>query len=353
MEFVRSIGVSAFDGAAVIAGENDEGIFTEVEAVEGVEDLADRPIELLDHIPPGSALARAAKARMRDHGFVDIVGGKEDEKWGGSWGFEKFYGLSGEEIGDVFIDPAGGLSAGHEPNTRDAIDDRIGVVGIAMDFEDGIGVPTGGIGANFFFETDLDGILGIVADHRVIFDEDAGDAVAGGGDKESGIEAEFERAWADIAVINGGSVAEAEVPFSDESGGVTGVFEESGKGESGGGDEGGSIAGGDARAWLTPRVATGEEGEACGGANGGTGVGVGEADAIFGEAIDVWGEDMGGAVATKISVADIVGEDVEDIGERAWGLGGLRGRGEEEEKKKGAERRDHGRGGGWGRFFFL
>ena len=81
----------------------------------------------------------------------------------------------------------------------------------------------------------------------------------------------------------------------------------------------------------------GEEGEACGGANGGTGVGVGEADAIFGEAIDVWGEDMGGAVATKISVADIVGEDVEDIGERAWGLGGLRGRGEEEEGRKGRE----------------
>jgi len=353
VEFVCAIGVSAFDGAAVIAGENDEGIFAEVEAVEGVEDLADRPIELLDHIPPGSALAGAAKARMGDHGFVDIVGGEEEEEGGGSWGFEKFYGLSGEEIGDVFVDPAGGLSAGHETDAGDAIDNGIGVVGIAMDFEDGAGVTAGGIGANFFFETDLDGILGIVADHRVIFDEDAGDAVAGGGDKESGIEAEFERAWADIAVINGGSVAETEVPFSDESGGVPGVFKESGEGESRGGDEGGGIAGGDACAWLTPRVATGEEGEACGGANGGTGVGVGEAGAVFGEAIDVWGEDMGSAVATEISVADIIGEDVEDIGERTGGLGGLWGRGEEEEKKKEAERRDHGRGGGWGRFFFL
>ena len=73
---------------------------------------------------------------------------------------------------------------------------------------------------------DLDGIVGIEADDAVVLDVDARHAVARGRDDEAVVEADFERAGLDLAVPIGLAVAEAEVPFADDAGGVAGLLQD-------------------------------------------------------------------------------------------------------------------------------
>ena len=66
-----------------------------------------------------------------------------------------------------------------------------------------------------------------------------------------------------------------------------------------------------ADAW---RVATGKEGGAAGGALGGVGVELGEADAIARQGVDRGCAEVGGVVTGEVGVAEVVGEDEEDVG---------------------------------------
>ncbi len=43
-------------------------------------------------------------------------------------------------------------------------------------------------------------------------------------------------------------------------------------------------------------------------------MGVGEASAFLGEAIDVGGADFGGTVAGEVAVAEVIGVDEDDVG---------------------------------------
>ena len=152
----------------------------------------------------------------------------------------------------------------------------------------------------------------------VVADEDGRDAVAGGGHEEGGLEADFEGARLDIMVpVEVFLVAESEVPFADEAGGVSSLEEEFGEGRGIGGDGERGVAREDAPCHvITERVLPGEEGVARGGADGGRRVGIGPAEAFIGEAVDVWSLEVFGvcAVAGEVAIAKVVDEDDDDVG---------------------------------------
>ena len=68
--------------------------------------------------------------------------------------------------------------------------------------------------------------------------------------------------------------------------------------------------------------ATRHEAGARGGAHGSVGVEIGELHALGGETIDVGGLDVGRAHAAEVAVAEIVGEDENDVGFRRRGTCG-------------------------------
>ena len=160
----------------------------------------------------------------------------------------------------------------------------------------------------------------VETDDAVIFDIDAGDAVARGGDEKAIVKADFQRAGFDVAVPIEIARAEAEVPLADNARLVAGRFERAGECRRAWWNDERGVAGQDAGARLSPGILAGEQGEARGGAGGGTAVGVGEAEPFAGDAVEVRRFDRRRAVAAEIAVADVVGVDEDNVG--AIGLGG-------------------------------
>ena len=74
--------------------------------------------------------------------------------------------------------------------------------------------------------------------------------------------------------------------------------------------------------------AAGDERGASGGADAGVGVGLGEPDALGGEAIDVRGGVVAAAVAGEVGVAEVVGHDEQEVGAGVWRGAGAEGGGE-------------------------
>src|SRR6185369_7043738 len=99
---------------------------------------------------------------------------------------------------------------------------------------------------------------------------------------------------------------------------------DAGDGGGSGGDEALCVSGKDLNAFTAPGVGSGEHGVSRGGAGGGVGVRVGEANAVCGECIDVWRVDVRGSVAADVAISEIIGEDDDDVGLGAgWGRGCL------------------------------
>ena len=70
----------------------------------------------------------------------------------------------------------------------------------------------------------MDGVGGVEVYDAVVVDVDGGDAVGGGGEEEGVVEAGFVGAGLDFGVPVDVAVAEADVPFAYEAGGVAGGF---------------------------------------------------------------------------------------------------------------------------------
>ena len=115
----------------------------------------------------------------------------------------------------------------------------------------------------------------------------------------------------------------AEVPLADEGGAVSRLAEEGRQcwllrrqaGEMRIGERLKEAA------WKAVLIAAGDEGDAGGAADGGVCVGLGEAHAFGGEAVDVEGLVFAAAIAGDVGVAEIVGHDVDDVGRRRGGFG--------------------------------
>ena len=302
----------AFAGgeAAVVGHEDDDGAVGEAVFLEGGEDAAEAGVELFQHRGIGRMVldeahiaGALAAPRVRRGGelflfvFCDEVGAGRDRRVRGE------EGQIGEE-GFVRV----GVDEGHG-----GVGDAVGGLGVVAR----IGRRGGG-----FRIPELGVALG---------------ALAGG---EAGAEA--------LGV--GGEFAAAEVPLAGEEGRVTAVaqrFGEGGLGERevvgvGGGEEfAGAHAGdeiGDAEA---RRIFSGHDAAAGGRADAAGGVALGETQAAFREGINVRRFiERVRVVRADVHVAEVVGEDEDDVGaRRRGGVGGRRGGDGEQEGKREGEKK--------------
>ena len=167
------------------------------------------------------------------------------------------------------------------------------------------------------------GSRGIQPHHAAILDVDARHAVARGGNDEGVIEAHFERAGLDFAVPVRFAVAQAQVPLSHAPGGVARLLEHGRERRAARLDDQGGVAGQNPGAGFAERVFPGHERVARRRAGGRRRMAVGEAHAARRQPVHVGSLHARGAVAAKIAVADIVGQDHHDVP----GAPGLRGGG--------------------------
>ena len=131
----------------------------------------------------------------------------------------------------------------------------------------------------------------------------------------------------------------AQVPFADQRGAVAGFFEQ--RRQRGMFGRQADVACGpgerffqaDGQAVL---VASGDERDAGGGADGGVGVGLGEADAFGGEVVEDGRAVVWAAVAGEVGEAEVVGHDEDDVRPRArWGRPRFRCEGEGRRSERG------------------
>ena len=118
---------------------------------------------------------------------------------------------------------------------------------------------------------------------------------------------------------NPAGAATADAPLAEAAGGVTLWFEHAG--------ERGFIGADRSRATVgshrgVSRVQTGEQDTAGRAADRGSGVGVGEAHAFTGEAVDIWSYEIGIAHVPGLEVAPFIEHEVDDIGLLFAGKGG-------------------------------
>ena len=153
----------------------------------------------------------------------------------------------------------------------------------------------------------------------MILNKDPGDVVVVLRDRELVVEAEFERAGFEfLGVIDAPLGAVAEMPFTDEAGGVAVLLQKRGDRGARGLDEErvegvGNAAMVERRA---PAVASGEKRITRRCADGGRRVGFGKAPALARESVKVRraNERGVGAVGTETAVAIVIGEDHDDVG---------------------------------------
>ena len=227
--------------------------------------------------------------------------------------------LVGDGVGDRIVLPDGGGAAGHETDPADAADDRAAAdllfrIAVVRPHQLRMGFGGGGIDRVFAI-ADLDRIGRIVVDHLVVFDIDAGDPVAGGGDDERIVETDGIGSGIDLlVVVRWLGLAQAQMPFADAGGGIAGLFGDRGDGRLVLGNAKRINARENRGACLAPGIAAGEQRIAGGGAGGGGGIAVGKPHSLHRQPVDIRGLDLGCAVAAEVAIADVVAKDDDDVG---------------------------------------
>ena len=97
---LAGVAVAHIDDPAVVARENDERVFGELEAIERNQDLADTPIELVDEVAV-TAVGAAGEARIRRDGAVHGVGREVEKERGRVVGFDPTGRLRGNRFHDT------------------------------------------------------------------------------------------------------------------------------------------------------------------------------------------------------------------------------------------------------------
>lgn len=273
------LSVDSFVVAAVVASEEDEGVFVRVELFEFAHDLADVAVDFRDHGGVGlaSMWVRGEAAGLFAPGdFFRKLAGVRGFGFGGSEGFPV-----GNGEGDVEKER---ISAADFAEPVEGFAHHV-VVGIDAALAAGVG----GDGGEFVVMEEALRVL-VVGVHLV---EKA---------------AEFVEAFFP-GNADGADVAEA--PLAEAAGFVAGLFEDLGDGDIA--FEEGDAAGVGTHAGVA-HVFAGHQDATRRGADGAAGVGVGEAGAFSGQLIDVGGLDVLLAVAAGIAPAHVVSHDPDDIG---------------------------------------
>ena len=267
---VSAVGTDV-DLSTVVGDEEGEGVVPLAVFLEGGDDAPDAIVHVFDEGDEFGAFVRDAGFAVFH--FGEPIGGRlNGSVWGvvgevEEEGFRVFFGrVSGEVVGGPLGEEVGGVAFGGD---RFSVEAHVVLVVAAVV---------------------------VVVIHHVA---------------EEAVEV-FEAA--SVWVFG---VVESEVPFADGGGGVSRFFKNLGEHDGGAGEEApvvfrfGADDSGDAD---EIGVASGEERGTGGGADGAVGVEFGEAKAVGHEGIEVRALEVGGSVGGKVAVAEIVGDDEEDVG---------------------------------------
>ena len=283
--------------ASVVARKDDERIVRDLELIQGLEHFSHDPVEFMDEVPVRAALTCTLELGMGGEGVMNVGGRQVQEER-----FLLFFLLmSGDPI-DRFLG-----------ESRTDVLVPVAQVGFLGSSNGSVAPFLGPLLGNGLPAPD-EWILGFVIHNAVVFDVNERGTAVHRGHPEVVIEPDFQGAGFERFVPICPSLAEAQVPLPDDRSRIAGGFER--VGQSGLFRIDGQFLGegsGTPKV-LANRVLAGQQAVAGGRANGGWGMGIGEAHSLLRQTVDVRGLYFGGAVATEIAVAQVVRVDEDDVG---------------------------------------
>ncbi len=131
----RTVLVSVIHHAAVIARDNDECVIGEFQPVQGGEHFSHRPVKLLDGVSPRAMTALAGEPWVWHTGDMNVVRGEIQKKRSLTGSFDELNRLVGQDVGHLFVMPAGRVASRHITDAADAVDDRVRMAVARFDLE--------------------------------------------------------------------------------------------------------------------------------------------------------------------------------------------------------------------------
>ena len=289
---------------AVVAGEDEQGVFRDSPAFQGFHDLADAPVYLAHVVAVFSGVAHPLEFLGGHDGGMRRGQGEVQEEGFVAGFFDVAHRTAGDFGHDRFEFPSRGHGTGVAEQLFGLFRGRLGEEPIL--FEPGVRREIRHVLAIVVVEAAVDGAA---ANRLCIVDV-------------------FAQFVAEVCVVYAvldpfvrgftvqGFPVPAQVPLADAGGAIAVLAEKTGDGQPVGFDQGRVPRPQDSSFETgAPAVAAGEDGVAARGADAGRSVGIGEAHALTGQAVEVGGGDLGvGVVAAHVSVPHVVGQDVDDVG---------------------------------------
>lgn len=278
--------MASFAVGPVVAGEDDEGVVIDLVVFEESEDITDLVVEVFDHRGEAGDGVDDVGDSFFSGAIVDAV-------------FAHDVIELGIDFAPLIVEFLGSVHCGVGDGGGDVAEERLVRFGASLDELHGI-IHDDVVDVFSFFEGDF---LSVV---------DVGGGVVGVGDGLALPAAKFVEAvgeWVGFAWF----IGVAEAPFPEGSGGVSGVFEDLGEDDFFGFEEAlgfANVATNGDFAW----VLAGQEDGTGWAADGIAGVVGRELDALATKAVDVGSFKFLLAIDGKVSEAEVIGEDVDDVG---------------------------------------
>ena len=316
MEFFHGgVFVTIIEDGTVVRAEDDHGVFLQSLFLEDSDNFANTPVQLDDGIASEAGAGFAVKTLMRHAWHVNIVRGKVEEKGIGFVLFDPSLRFLHPLVSKVLIAETGGVASGVEANAADAIVDGAVVAVAPVHLElitvaDACFVVRAG-----FFVAYPERVLGVEVEHAVVLHIDLGDTVIGGGQQEGIIKTNLEWARLEVAVPVRFVCSQSKVPLADDRCFVARLLQQVRHGDDFRLDQGGRVGACNSGAFDTKGVGASKKRVAGWRAGGGGAVTAGELQTLGSELINVRGLDVFrfGAIATDVSVAEVVRHDDDDI----------------------------------------
>ena len=218
----RAVLVSDANDRAVVARDNHDRIRCELQLFKCLHNLTNAPIKLHDHIAASATTTFANKTRMWHAGRMRVMCRKFQKERFFRILLDELQSLGRQHFGLGFILPTRRMTARHEADAADAVDDRSFMTCAQSLLEQLRVLFARRLISDFLPITDLDGIFRIKADDAMILDIHAGHSISRGRLHEAIIKTDLQGAGLDLAVpIRSAPTTQAEMPFADETGAIT------------------------------------------------------------------------------------------------------------------------------------